>query len=195
METPLKSANLTVDDLTASILPDYEEESEAESHIHMPGPSLWPLLLGVAIFITFIGLLIIDSTPVIAIVGALAVLVGILGFGLENPMAHHEEQAGGYVTQDSPEAQQTLEQAREIVESLVTVGSTAWSAHPVTVEIEGDGVILALYGKVELEAQRDRGCTAAVAACGRREEFHRCRGCDPQRCLCTHRETAGSRQA
>jgi osmotically-inducible protein OsmY len=38
---------------------------------------------------------------------------------------------------------------------MVTISSTEWSAHPVNVEVEKEGVILALYGKVELEAQRE----------------------------------------
>jgi len=39
----------------------------------------------------------------------------------------------------------------------VTVSSTEWSAHPVHIEIEEierEGVVLALYGKVELAVQR-----------------------------------------
>ena len=54
--------------------------------------------------------------------------------------------------------EQVLELAQETVERVVTVSSTAYSTHPVRVELEGvqgDTVALAVYGKVELEAQRD----------------------------------------
>ncbi len=51
-------------------------------------------------------------------------------------------------------AEQLLQQARDTADRTVTVSSTAYSAHPVKVEIEREGVVLALYGKVELEAQR-----------------------------------------
>ncbi len=52
-------------------------------------------------------------------------------------------------------SKELLEQAQEIVDRLVTISSTAYSTHPVKVEIEGEGVVLALYGKVELEAQKE----------------------------------------
>jgi osmotically-inducible protein OsmY len=51
-------------------------------------------------------------------------------------------------------AEQLLQEVQDVVDSTVTVSSTEWSAHPVKVEIEREGVILALYGKVELAVQR-----------------------------------------
>ncbi len=41
-----------------------------------------------------------------------------------------------------------------LMTGIAAVSSSEWSAHPVKVEIEQEGVVLALYGKVELEAQR-----------------------------------------
>jgi osmotically-inducible protein OsmY len=45
-----------------------------------------------------------------------------------------------------------------VADRVVTISSTAYSAHPVKVEIESEdeskGVVLALYGKVELDTQR-----------------------------------------
>jgi osmotically-inducible protein OsmY len=151
METSLQSANLTANELDQAL--GTEQEIEEEHHIHLPSPSLWPLILSIAIAVAFIGLLFIPDSPWLTIVAAPFILVGILGWALEDPMAshHEEERTITYTITVSP--QQVLEQAREVIESMVTIGSRAWSAHPVKVEAEGPGV-MALYGKVELSAQR-----------------------------------------
>ena len=57
---------------------------------------------------------------------------------------------------NSAVAQTILQRAREVADRIVTVSSTEYSVHPIRVEIEDDGLVLALYGKVELEAQRQR---------------------------------------
>ena len=67
-------------------------ETEGEHHIHLPGPSWWPLLLSVAILVAVAGLLFIPDNPWITIIAAPCVLVGILGWGLEDPMAPPKEQ-------------------------------------------------------------------------------------------------------
>ena len=59
MNTPLQSTSLTEEELTASDEAFIEEE---EVHIHLPGPSLWPILLGVAILVVFVGI-ILFGTP------------------------------------------------------------------------------------------------------------------------------------
>ncbi len=156
METPLRAINVTTSDLAAAILPDYEEDV-AGAEMHLPGPSYWPLIASVAIFITFIGLLIIDQTPLLALVGAVGTLVGIVGWGLEDPHAHAEHEASSQIIGESgvsPLAEEVREEAQAIVDRLVVRGDLAWSAHPVNVEVEQEGVVLALYGKVELEAQK-----------------------------------------
>ncbi|HCJ36357.1 MAG TPA: hypothetical protein DHV65_18925 [Ktedonobacter sp.] len=51
-------------------------------------------------------------------------------------------------------AELLLQDAQDVADRTVTVSSTEWSAHPVKVEVEREGVVLALYGKVELEEQR-----------------------------------------
>ncbi len=108
------------------------------------------------ILITITGLLFIPDNPWLAATGAVVGFIGILGFGLEDPMAspHAEVEQEGprIVYAPTPEL---LEQAQEVVDRLVTISSTAYSTHPVKVEIEGEGLVLALYGKVELEAQKD----------------------------------------
>jgi hypothetical protein len=89
MDSSLKSTNLTVNDLTASVNEQHEEveEAEEEHHIHLPNPSLWPFILSSAILVTVIGLLFLPSNPWLSIVGAPFVLVGILGWALQDPMA------------------------------------------------------------------------------------------------------------
>jgi len=162
METSLQGTHHMADQLKSSLKVHQEasEDLEAkEHHIHLPNPSVWPLLLSVTIFMTTIGLLFIPDAPWLAVIGAPLILVCILGWGLEDPMGTSTQPADshqGPITKT--EVQAALEQAREVAERLITVSSTAWSAHPIRVEIENenenDGVTLALYGKVELEAQR-----------------------------------------
>jgi Cytochrome c oxidase subunit IV/BON domain len=167
MNTPLESVNLTADDIAATTHADVGEYEGEESHanIHMPNGSLWPLILAVAIGVTMAGILIVNAFPWISIIGAIFVLVGILGWGLEDPFASrtgavrtshvsnsYAEAAG--TGQPTVLAEMLLQDAQDVADQTVTVSSTAWSAHPVKVEVEREGVVLALYGKVELEAQR-----------------------------------------
>jgi len=167
MSTPLQSTNLTADDMAMPAVVTGEDEHEAEEvHVHMPNPSLWPLILGVSIAITIVGLLFIDTSPVMTIIGAILVLISILGLGLEDPFAQKgaRKVAGGVATsyvesamtgKPTILAERLLQDARDTADRTVTVSSTAYSAHPVKVEIEREGVVLALYGKVELETQRE----------------------------------------
>ncbi len=89
MDSSLQSANLTADKLNPS-LATHDEEAEGmeeEPHIHLPNPSLWPLILSTAILVTVIGLLFLPDNPWLSIIGAPFVLVGIMGWALEDPMA------------------------------------------------------------------------------------------------------------
>ena len=169
MNTPLQSANLTADELNTSTVAAAEElgEGEVEHHIHMPNPSLWPLILSVAIAVTVGGLLFVNTFPWISIIAAPFVLISIIAWGLEDPFASREaDRATSWsdMYAESTEtgrlnalAEQLLEEAQDVANQTVTVSSTEWSAHPVHIEIEEikrEGVILALYGKVELAIQR-----------------------------------------
>jgi hypothetical protein len=89
MDSSLKSTNLTADDLIASVNEHVEdvEEAEEEHHIHLPNPSLWPFILSIAILVTVIGILFLPSNPWLSIVGAPFILIGILGWALQDPMA------------------------------------------------------------------------------------------------------------
>src|SRR5690348_12910551 len=93
MDHSLQSAHVTINELTT--LPSAHSEetvaAEEEHHIHLPGPSWWPLLLSVAILVAIAGLLFIPDNPWITLIAAPFVLVGILGWGLEDPMALPKE--------------------------------------------------------------------------------------------------------
>jgi osmotically-inducible protein OsmY len=169
METSLQNAHIATDGLSTSTIGETEEAlaEEQEGHIHMPNPSLWPFILTVAIILTVGGLIFWNhtTTPWLSIIAAPFILVGILGWALEDPMAvSHKEGSHGYFATTYAEAAETgkptvlaeevLQQASEVVDRIVTIDTTPRSAHPVKVELEREGVILALYGKVELEAQR-----------------------------------------
>ena len=167
MNTPLQNVNLTTSEMASSMVEaDTEEQGAGEvaHHIHMPNPSLWPLAAGIAVLLTIVFLLALNTAPWLLLVGAVLVITGILGWGLEDPfaprgvsnvrrlpMTYEEATETGRST---ALAERVLQSAQDVADQTVTVRSTEWSAHPVKVEIEQEGVVLALYGKVELEAQR-----------------------------------------
>ncbi len=170
MNTPLQSTHLSGDELELAASGSQEqEEAHAEGegvHIHLPNPSFWPLVVAAAILLIVTGVLISSSTPALLIIGIPLLLIGMLGFALEDPNAPKEAavKPGEYAmsfaeaaTSGKPTVlgQIALREAEDVVESTVTISSTAWSAHPVKVFIEREGVVLSLYGKVELEAQKE----------------------------------------
>ncbi len=153
--------------MTATLLADAAEHEgeEGHVHIHMPNGSLWPIFLALAVGITMAGILVINTNPWISIIAAPFILVCIIGWGLQDPFA---SRAGAAKTSLMPTtyteaaatgqptvlAELLLQEAQDVADRTVTVSSFAWSAHPVKVEIEREGVVLALYGKIELEAQK-----------------------------------------
>ena len=168
MDTSLQNTSLTDDETMLILAGEGDElaEAEEEAHIHLPNGSLWPLILSVGILIAIAGFVVINTTPVVTIIGVVVAFIGILGWGLENPMASREEKVepGKYAAtfaeaaktgKPTPLAEMALQEAEEVVDKTVTVSSTAWSAHPVKVFVEREGVVLSLYGKVELEAQKE----------------------------------------
>jgi hypothetical protein len=158
MDTTLHITGQTANGLGQSPTTNQEIE-EAEHHIHLPNPSFWPLILGGAILAEVTGLLFIPENPWLSVIAAPFVLLGIMGWALEDPMAHPastEEHA--QKPRPVRSAQEILDMANAAVENVVTFGSTAYSTHPITIEIEEDhgkdGVVLTIYGKVELATQR-----------------------------------------
>lgn len=184
MNTSLTNTSTSEEELEASAASEEEEllEEEEEAHIHLPGPSVWPVILTVAIVLVMASVLLFGTpghdqlsglAPWFLIIGIPGVLIGIMGWALENPHVdrHAIQTQGGRYAASFAEAStsgkltayaaQVLDQAEEVVEGIVTTASTAWSAHPVKVFVEREGVVLSLYGKLELEAQK-REVEAAV---------------------------------
>ncbi len=85
MDSSPQSASFSPDELDAAILEQQEEEEE--QHIHLPNPSYWPILLGLAIAITISGIIFISTIPWVTIIGMILVFICIMGWALENPMA------------------------------------------------------------------------------------------------------------
>src|SRR5947209_9338125 len=146
MNTPLQNTSVTGDELElAEPITEEQEEEHAEGeegHIHLPGPSYWPVILGVALLITIGGFLFINSSPWITIIGIPLVFIGIMGWALEDPMASKTPRTkpGEYATSFAEAAitgkptalgQIALREAEDVVDRTVTVSSTAWSAPPV----------------------------------------------------------------
>lgn len=104
MDSSLHSANLTADDIknTAPVVDEVDAREarveEEEHHIHLPNPSAWPVLLCVAILMAVVGILFIPDAPWLTIVSVPLIIVGIMGWALEDPSAHRKVE---YVT--SPE--------------------------------------------------------------------------------------------
>jgi BON domain len=155
MDTSLQNTSRTEDETTtlAQAVEDAAHAGGEAAHIHLPNGSLWPVILGISILVTMAGFVFINTVYWVTVIGAVFVFIGIMGWALEDPMATHGEHAkpGEY------SAAKVLEDAEVVVDQIVTVDTTAWSAHPVKVFIEREepeGVVLSLYGKVELEEQK-----------------------------------------
>jgi len=166
MSSPLQKVHLTAMPEQAIAPAEDEEaldlEAEGEGHIHLPNPSFWPIVVSAALLLCMAGFLFIDSSPWILVIAIPIQLIAILGLGIEDPMAPQEHAGRAYQASAyggaTTLAEAVLQEAEAVAERIVTVSSTEWSAHPVHIEIEeelGTGVVLALYGKVELEAQRE----------------------------------------
>jgi osmotically-inducible protein OsmY len=167
MDTSLQNTGLTEDEMVTPAQTDEEvARAEAEeAHIHLPNGSLWPVILAISILITVVGFLFINTVYWVTVIGAIFVFISIMGWALEDPMATHGEQvkSGEYSAtfeeaastgKPTPLAARVLNEAEDVVDQTVTVDTTAWSAHPVKVFVEREGVVLSLYGKVELEEQK-----------------------------------------
>lgn len=67
------------------------EEEHEEQHVHLPNPSAWPIILSVAVIAAVAGLFFIPESPWLTIIAAPFVLVGIMGWALEDPNAKVKE--------------------------------------------------------------------------------------------------------
>lgn len=92
MDSSLQSTHISTD--TSPVVTDQdaaEARVEEEQHVHLPNPSFWPLIVGVAVAVTMGGLLFLPDNPWLSIIAAPFVLIGILGWALEDPMAPLKE--------------------------------------------------------------------------------------------------------
>lgn len=114
MESSLHGANLTADELDASLVSDHNGavgEAEEEHHVHLPNPSLWPFILSLAIIVAIAGMLFIPANPWITIIALPFVLIGIMGWALEDPMAPIQEQLIRVIT---PKVSSRFELGQEV---------------------------------------------------------------------------------
>lgn len=93
MESSPRSAGFSSDSSNAAQATSHgsEHTGEAQHHIHLPNPSYWPLVVGIALGLAFLGLLVISITPWLLIISLPLILIGIMGWALEDPMAPLKE--------------------------------------------------------------------------------------------------------
>jgi len=92
MDSSPQRASSISDEFSPSLLTEQEVDvEETEPHIHLPNPSYWPILLGLAIATAMVGLLFISSAAWIVPIAVVLVLVCILGWALEDPMTPLKE--------------------------------------------------------------------------------------------------------
>ncbi len=92
MDSSPQRASSISDEFSAPLLKEQEVDvEETKPHIHLPNPSYWPILLGLAIAVTMVGLLFISSAPWIVLIAVVLVLACILGWALEDPMTPLKE--------------------------------------------------------------------------------------------------------
>src|SRR5690349_9200268 len=94
MDSPPQSGSSISDEFGTSLpVQEKDDPAVAEDHVHLPNPRYRPVLLTIAIALTVGGLIFWskDSFPWISVIAAPFVLVGILGWGLEDPMAPVQE--------------------------------------------------------------------------------------------------------
>jgi hypothetical protein len=89
MDGSSQSASYTPDEANASLLEQHVdgEQEEASPHIHLPNPSYWPIVLGLAVAVTMGGLVFVSTTPLISLIGIIFVFICVMGWALEDPMA------------------------------------------------------------------------------------------------------------
>jgi hypothetical protein len=95
MDSSLHSTHLVGNEVSTPLAADAHGSAgaeEEEHHVHLPNPSLWPFILSLAIIVALAGMLFIPSNPWMTIIALPFILIGILGWALEDPMAPVQEQ-------------------------------------------------------------------------------------------------------
>jgi len=94
MDNSLQNAQVATDNIHNTTAVHQEVEGVSEEgghHIHLPSPSLWPLILSAAILVAIAGLLFMPDYPWVTIIAIPFILLGILGWALEDPMAPRKQ--------------------------------------------------------------------------------------------------------
>jgi hypothetical protein len=74
--------------LTSGYQTDTKRHDEEEEHIHLPGPSYWPILLAAAMGFTMVGLMIDIS---LAAVGLLLAFIFGIGWAMNWGLEKHQQ--------------------------------------------------------------------------------------------------------
>ncbi len=98
------------------------QEVEAAHHIELPNPSVWPFLLSAAIFVFMAGLLFVSDYPWVSLITIPFVLVGIIGWALEDPRARPTPESSVRYTPTTV-AEIMLYQTQEGVDRAITLGN------------------------------------------------------------------------
>ena len=127
MEPSLQRVQLHV---SRTVGPAEAQGGEAAQPIQLPGPSVWPLLLSVSVVVFVAGLLFIDNYPWLSLITIPLVLIGILGWALEDPVARPAPASqAGYTSTAAVEIM--LGGRQEEADYPMTFGRTKVSAYPV----------------------------------------------------------------
>jgi len=140
MDTSPQSAS-TRSDQWSTTLPAHQEGDieEAEPHIHLPNPSYWPILLGLAVAVALGGFIL---SPLISIVALIFVLVCALGWSIEDPMAVLKEK---FVTIYQPVDPSKYKLGQNVVDSQGKLFGKIEARFPRYVLVERGGFLPKVY--------------------------------------------------
>ena len=65
------------------VVPEPAHAVEHHEGPHAPAPSYWPLFTGLAAAVAFCGLIVVNSAPFIPALGAIALFICVIGWGVE----------------------------------------------------------------------------------------------------------------
>lgn len=116
MDSSLHNTDLATTTTPTSVATHQEVEvgEQEEYHIHLPNPSLWPLILSAAILVTVGGLLFLPDNPWVTIIAIPFVLLGIMGWGLEDSMAHPKQKF--LPEQEMPDSQSPFKLGQDVID-------------------------------------------------------------------------------
>jgi hypothetical protein len=143
MDSSLHSTHTTTDQLNASLAADYATAEEEEEHaVHLPNPSFWPLILSAAILMAVAGLLFIPANFWITLIAVPIMLIGIMGWALENPMAPIKER---FVTISQPAISSRFRIGQDVFDKNGEWIGTVKARFPNYILVEQGGLLIKPY--------------------------------------------------